>query len=213
MDFLTLDWTSLIAILTINMIALISPGPDFAITVKNSLLYSRRVGLWCAFGITCGEVIHLFYTILGFGLIVSQTLWLFGTIKLLGAVYLIYSGYKSLKSRKGKKLTDNSQADNQYTNSAAFRSGFLTNLLNPKAILFFLSIFTVVIDPKTPLSTMVFYGSLMTFQTFLWFGLVALCFSWQKIRDAFAQFNHWVERITGGVLVMLGIKLAFMANR
>jgi RhtB (resistance to homoserine/threonine) family protein len=213
MDFLSNYWAPFFTIMSINLIALVSPGPDFAITVKNSLLYSRKIGIWCAIGITCGEVIHLFYTILGFGLIVAQTLWLFGTIKILGALYLIYTGYKALKARKGVNLLNNAKAINNFTASASFRSGFFTNLLNPKAILFFLSIFTVVIDPETPLSIMLFYGAAMTVQTFLWFGFVALCFSGAKVRQLFSELNHWVERITGGILVLLGVKLAFMTSR
>lgn len=213
MDFLNGHWQPFFAILSVNMIALISPGPDFAVTVRNSLLYARRAGVVTALGIMCGEIIHLLYTVLGFGLIISQTLWLFTLIKIIGACYLIYSGYRALKTAKTATLIDAAgEGTGHCNNFMSWRAGFYTNLLNPKAILFFLSIFTVIVPPQTPLPVLLTFGAAITMQTFLWFACVALIFSSARIRQLFADFNHWIERVTGGILIILGAKLFFLSS-
>jgi threonine/homoserine/homoserine lactone efflux protein len=90
----------------------------------------------------------------------------------------------------------------------AMWTGFLTNGLNPKATLFFLSLFTVVINPETPRTVQAFYGIYMAIATGIWFSGVSLFFSHPRIRTAFQKMGHWLERLTGFVLIGLGIKLA-----
>jgi threonine/homoserine/homoserine lactone efflux protein len=85
----------------------------------------------------------------------------------------------------------------------------VTNGLNPKATLFFLSLFTVVINPHTPLLVQGGYGVYLAVATALWFCLVAMLFSQQRVRDSFGRLGHWFDRLMGAVLVGLGIKLAF----
>ncbi|MCY1417599.1 Threonine efflux protein [compost metagenome] len=91
----------------------------------------------------------------------------------------------------------------------AFVTGFVTNGLNPKATLFFLSLFTVVINPHTPLAIQAGYGVYLAFATATWFCLVAMLFSQRRVRAGFARMGHWFDRLMGAVLVGLGIKLAF----
>ena len=88
-------------------------------------------------------------------------------------------------------------------------TGFVTNGLNPKATLFFLSLFTVVINPHTPLAVQAGYGVYLAFATATWFCLVALLFSQRRVRAGFARMGHWFDRLMGAVLVGLGVKLAF----
>lgn len=95
------------------------------------------------------------------------------------------------------------------TPRAAFVAGFMTNGLNPKATLFFLSLFTVVINPHTPLLIQAGYGAYLALATGLWFCLVALLFSHARVRSGFARMGHWFDRGMGAVLVALGIKIAF----
>ena len=95
------------------------------------------------------------------------------------------------------------------TARGAFTSGFVTNGLNPKATLFFLSLFTVVINPHTPLSIQAGYGVYLAVATGVWFCMVAMLFSHQRVRTGFARMGHWFDRTMGAVLVALGVKLAF----
>lgn len=94
--------TELIAVITITLLAVISPGPDFAIVSRNSLMLSRRAGVLTALGIGAGVLIHVAYTLVGVGLLIQSSLWPFNTIKLIGAVYLIYLGVKMLRSKPGR---------------------------------------------------------------------------------------------------------------
>ena len=91
--------TELLAVITITLLAVISPGPDFAMVTRNSLLLSRRAGVLTAVGIGLGVLVHVAYTLLGLGLLIQQSLWLFNAIKLLGAAYLVYLGLKMLRSQ------------------------------------------------------------------------------------------------------------------
>ena len=200
---------SLISFTLLQMVALISPGPDFAIVVRNSLIYSRKTGLLTALGIATGILVHVTYTLLGLGFIISQTAWLFSLFTYLGASYLIYIGYKGLQAKKGGLSLGNATHHHDIAALAAFRSGFFTNALNPKAMLFFLSLFTVFLSPLTPTAIMITYGVITFVTTLLWFVFVALCFSSQKLRKYFSSISHWIERVTGGLLILLGVKLLF----
>lgn len=91
--------TELLAVVAITFFAVISPGPDFAMVSRNSLLLSRRSGVLTALGIGAGVCVHVTYTLLGVGLLIQQSLWLFNLIKLAGAAYLIFLGIKMLRAK------------------------------------------------------------------------------------------------------------------
>jgi threonine/homoserine/homoserine lactone efflux protein len=95
----------------------------------------------------------------------------------------------------------------------AFVTGFLTNALNPKATLFFVSLFSVVINPRTPVIVQSAYGVWMALATMGWFTLVSLFFSQQRVRAAFLRCGHWFERAMGVILLALGLRLALATAR
>ena len=90
--------TELLAVVAITLFAVISPGPDFAMVSRNSLLLSRRSGVLTALGIGAGVCVHVTYTLLGVGLLIQQSLWLFNLIKLAGAAYLAWIGWSLMQS-------------------------------------------------------------------------------------------------------------------
>ncbi|MGP2657289.1 LysE family translocator [Malaciobacter sp. WC5094] len=189
-------------------IALLSPGPDFAMILKQSVSYGKRASIFSSIGIGLGVSIHLVYTLLGIGFIISKSIILFNIVKYLGAVYLIYLGFMSLKS-KGMKL-QNGEID-QKENMSDFKSfsiGFLCNALNPKATLFFLSMFTVVINIDTPMYIQAIYGLFCMFATIIWFICLSLFLSHSKVRGFFNSFGIWFDRVVGVILISLGIKVA-----
>jgi len=201
--------SSILSLSGLMMISLISPGPDFAVVVKNSLVYSRKTALLTALGIALGALVHVTYILLGLGLLITQTPWLLFSIKCLGAGYLFYIGFKGLRAKKMPSTLENSHHKHDVSTFSAIRSGFLTNALNPKCILFFVSLFSVVIDPNVPFFIMLFYGAIVFMETLAWFGFVAFCLSGKRTREKFNAIGHWVERFTGGVLMALGAKLFF----
>jgi len=201
---------SIFSVAGLVMISLISPGPDFAIVVKNSLVYSRKTALLTALGIAFGILVHVAYTLLGLGLVISKTPWLLFGVKCLGAGYLLYIGFKGLRAKKADTSLGRVHHKHDISTLSAIRSGFLTNALNPKCMLFFVSLFSVIIDPNTPFVIMLIYGIIIFIETLAWFGFVAFCLSGKNTREKFNAAGHWIERVTGGILMALGVRLFFM---
>ena len=207
-------WAEFLTVALIHLLAVASPGPDFAIVVRESVAHGRRAGTWTAVGVGTGIFVHVAYSLLGIGLIVSQSIVLFNALKRLAAAYLFYIGIKALRARPAPAGALDASADGLVRSArSAFMTGFVTNGLNPKATLFFLSLFTVVINPHTPLTVQAGYGVYLALATGLWFCLVALLFSQARVRSGFARMGHWFDRMMGAVLVGLGIKLAFTELR
>lgn len=200
----------------IHLLAVMSPGPDFAMVLRNSVLYSRRVGVLAALGLACGIMLHITYSLLGVGLIISQSIVLFNLIKLLGAAYLIYVGFKSLISKREnnkEELISKKVSEKKISDLQAIKMGFLTNALNPKATLFFLALFTQVISPTTPIAVKMLYGAEMTVATFIWFTFVALILTHRHINKVFVKVRFQLEKVFGVVLIALGIKVALGAHK
>ncbi len=196
-------------IISIHFLGLIIPGPDFIMTIKNSLQYSRKTGIFTALGLALGMVVHIIYCMAGLALIISQSIIIFNFIKLLGAVYLIYIGIKSIFSKSSEINVEETVKKNEELKSfEAIKMGFLTNILNPKATLFFLGLFTLVIVPDTSKITIGFSSLIMIANTFLWFSLVSIFFTQKKVQSIFSKFQNLFNKVFGGLLIALGIKVA-----
>ncbi len=192
----------------IHLLALISPGPDFIVACRNALTYSRKTGIWTAVWFWLGIAVHIFYSLAGLALIISQSILVFNVIKYLWAGYLMYIGIKSIFSKSSTiDLGENNKKDD-ISYLAAIKMWFLTNVLNPKATLFFLSLFTMVISPETPRFIMGILWAIMIINTMLWFSLVAIFLSQQRIRWMFERFQSPFNKTLGGLLVALWIKVA-----
>ena len=202
-------WAEFLTVALIHLLAVASPGPDFAVVVRESVAHGRKAGTYTAMGVGTAIFLHVGYSLLGIGLIVSQSIVLFNALKWAAAAYLLYIGFKALRA-KPASVSDApvNVAGGERTARGAFTSGFITNGLNPKATLFFLSLFTVVINPHTPLWVQAGYGIYLAVATGLWFCMVARLFSQERVRAGFARMGHWFDRAMGGVLVALGLKLA-----
>ncbi|RRV58622.1 LysE family translocator [Stutzerimonas stutzeri] len=202
-------WMEFMTVALVHLLAVASPGPDFAVVVRESVAQGRRAGSWTALGVGCGIFVHVAYSLLGIGLIVSQSIVLFNLFKWLAAAYLVYLGWRALRARPmNLEAIDGANAAVARSAWRAFVIGFVTNGLNPKATLFFLSLFTVVISPDTPLLVQAGYGLYLAGATALWFLLVAWLFSRGRVRAGFARMGHWFDRLTGAVLIGLGARLA-----
>jgi len=203
-------WSEFLAVAAIHLLAVASPGPDFAVVVRESVTHGRRAGTWTALGVGSAIFLHVGYSLLGIGLIVSQSIMLFNVLKWLAAAYLLYIGFKALRARPASESPDDLHRERQVRSPRdAYVAGFMTNGLNPKATLFFLSLFTVVINPHTPLLVQAGYGVYLAIATAVWFCLVARLFSNDRVRAGFARIGHWFDRAMGAVLIALGVKIAF----
>ncbi|NWB27394.1 LysE family translocator [Pseudomonas gingeri] len=200
-----------IALATIHFLAVVAPGPDFAVTIRQSVRFGRMVGLFTAIGIGAGISVHVLYTLLGVGALMNSAPWLLNVAKVIGAGYILYLGINLLRSKPQGARTDIAapQPDNAPRQGLpkAFTTGFLTNATNPKATLFFLAIFTTVVSASTPLKIQALYGLWMCSINALWFILVSLLFSSERVRQAFLKMGHWFERSMGVVLILFAGRL------
>ncbi|MEX5590628.1 LysE family translocator [Pseudomonas urmiensis] len=194
----------LIAVALFTILAVISPGADFAMVTRSSYAQGRKAGLAAALGIALGVQVHVLYTVLGIAVIISQSPALFLAMKVLGAGYLLYLGYKSLTNTTRIRL-DGLGQDDSASLWMALRSGFLTNALNPKTMLFVVSAYTQVVQPGSPLAVDFAYGAFMSVAHWLWFSLVAVFFSSAALRKAMIERQVVVDRLIGVALIGLGL--------
>ena len=215
---MTSYWSEFLLVALAHLVAVASPGPDFAMVLRQSITYGRRPAVWTSVGIGTGIFLHVAYSLLGIGLLVRSSVLAFNILKWLGAVYLAWIGQKALRA----KPFANGGAPQAVAaggppaipgRRAAFVTGFLTNALNPKATLFFVSLFSVVINPRTPVLIQSGYGVWMALATMGWFTLVSLFFSQERVRAAFLRCGHWFERSMGVILLALGVRLALATAR
>lgn len=204
------QWLTLIVVFSV---ACISPGPDFVVVVRNSVVYSRRTGLLTALGLGISILVHVTYTVMGIAALIAQSILLFSIIKYVGAAYLIYLGTQALRSQgAGQSAVDQAIAKNgreaSMTDWGALRSGFLTNVLNPKATLFFLAIFSQIISVNTPMIWLILYGLTCSCIIVVWFSFVAFVLTQGRVRSVFLKAAKWIDRSCGALMIALGIKVA-----
>lgn len=196
-----------IAVATITILAVVSPGADFAMVTRNSMMVSRRTGIFTAFGIALGVMVHVAYSMLGLGLLISQSIVVYNLIKYIGAAYLVYLGI-SMIMRKNQAQNTSKELPSSISAFNALKVGFFTNVLNPKTTLFIVALFTQVIDSNTSFFIQIGYGIFISVSHLIWFTLVALIFSSNTAQTFVNQSRHMIERTIGGVLVSLGVGLA-----
>lgn len=196
---------------SVNATATISPGPAFAMTLRNAIAYDRRTALLTVLGLGLGVGAHMLLVLGGLAVVLSQSILLFNIIKYGGAAYLVYIGFKALRSKKRTADTSTDiqpKATDSLSVFHAIRMGFLTNLLNPKAVIFFTAIITQFVDPDAGLGTLVLYGLTSVGLEIIWFSMLVLFLTHTKIKARFMSISHWIERLCGGLLIALGIRLA-----
>ncbi|WP_409311247.1 LysE family translocator [Pectobacterium sp. B1J-3] len=199
--------TSLI-IATIATLGMISPGPDFFLIIKNATRYPRIAALMTAFGVICGVATHMAYCVAGLAVVITTTPWLFNLLKYAGAAYLMWIGIQALLSRGGSKM-DVTQLTKQHVSmKKAFLQGYLCNLLNPKATLFFLAMFTQVLSVNSGIGEKLWYAMIIWGLSAIWWPLLVFIFQSSPVRQVLAKIQKLVDKVLGTVLIALGIKVA-----
>lgn len=202
------EWSTLMVVFAL---AAVTPGADFALVVRQSLVHGRRNAFATSFGIGLALLFHVSYTILGLGVIIAKSLILFNIVKWLGVAYLLYIGIKSIMSRGETDLeTENSKKNNvRQSIKKAFLAGFTVNVLNPKAVFFFLSIFSTLVSPFTPMAVKFCYGLTLSSLLTGWFVLVSIFMTTPMVRFLYYRASKWIDRLCGIVFIALGIRLMF----
>lgn len=197
----------IIAIAVITLLAVISPGADFALVSRNSYLYGRKQGIYTAYGIACAIWIHISYSVLGLSFLKHYIPNLLHIIQYIGALYLMYIGYKTFTQQQ---ISDHA-THTLLRPRQAFIQGFLGNSLNPKTTLFVMSIFAQLLRGNHGLMHLIGYGMFISASHLLWFLLISLFCSTPVIRNKILRKQVSINRVIGTVLATLGLCL-FLTN-
>lgn len=209
-----MDLELLTTLAIIHSLALMSPGPDFALTVKIATQQTRPVALATSLGISFGILILTSLSLTGVSLVIHSSLVLFTLVQLIGAAYLGWIGTHALKAafsslsahKKAKKDTVLSQVISPFQ---GFRQGLLTNLLNPKALIFFITIFSTLITPTVSLSTQLASVILLFGLSLVWFSLLSLFLSKAHIQTKLQRMTPLINLLTGIIFTAITLGIIF----
>ncbi|MBU2924301.1 LysE family translocator [Colwellia sp. 1_MG-2023] len=196
----------------VHLLAVASPGPDFAIILKQSIRYDRRIAIFTSLGIGTGILLHVIYSLVGVGVIIASDERLFTALKYIAASYFCYIAWHGLRAKKPLNTVNDvnvSMLSDEKKPSAknAFFTGFLINGLNVKATLFFVSVYSVVISPETPFSIKLGYGLYMAIATAIWFVFLSYLLTHHKMRNFLQIKGYLIDRLMGLVLLLLAIQI------
>jgi threonine/homoserine/homoserine lactone efflux protein len=208
----------------IHLLAVMSPGPDFALVASRALGRGRSSAILVALGIALGVIVHVAFGIAGLSVLLTQSAFAYACVKYIGAAYLIWVGWQCLKAKPASTYElqrvvhyddDDPPAQKHTTMSShsllgAAREvgiGFLTNALNAKAAIYFLALFSQVVVGQTT-AWLSGLGLLLVVITFAWFALLGYMLSADSVRSRFMRVRHWFERACGAFLIALGVRVA-----
>ena len=210
----------------VHFLAVASPGPDFALILKQSIRYNRRIAIYTSFGIAAGIVVHVTYSLVGIGLLIASDERLFTALKYIAASYFCYIAWHCLRAKKpdndlsgsvSKDVNDSTVSSGGAAKfetaiktpsaKSAFLNGFLINALNVKATLFFVSLFSVVIAPETLLSIKIAYGAYLVAATGAWFCFLSYMLTQDRVRYVLQRKGYILDRVMGIILLLLAIQL------
>ena len=197
----------LIIVTTVHLLAAAAPGPDFILVSQQTLSNGKRAGLLCSLGIALGLSVHILYSSLGLAALIANSSSALWSIKLLGGCYLIYLGISGLRARAGNHQTEQLTTATESSALKTIGLGFLCNALNPKAPIYSVSLFTIVLSQDTPAQHLLIYGLWMMVLQLAWFSFLTLLLSRPLVTSKFQRMGHWIDRVAGGAMLILGLKV------
>ena len=200
-------YQGLLLITSIHLLAAATPGPDFVLVSQQTLANGKRAGFLCSLGIALGLSIHILYSSLGLAAIIANSSSALWAIKLFGGGYLIYLGINGLRARAHKAGVISIKTAAEKSALKTIGLGFLCNTLNPKSPIYFVSLFTIVLSQDTPAQHLLIYGLWMMVLQLAWFCFLTLLLSRPAVTSKFQRMGHWIDRIAGGAMLLLGIKV------
>jgi len=188
-----------------HFVALLSPGPDFFLIVGYSVRYGSRPTCWACGGIASANGVYILLALLGFSLL-RENQFVFQLMKWLGAGYLLYIGSLLIRATQQEFVAHQPKASNQaLSRRQLFLHGFLSAILNPKNMIFYLSLMTLIVSPQTNLEVQTVYGLWMFTIVLLWDFLIAWCIGNGRVRTALNRYSHRIEKTSGALLMLMGI--------
>jgi threonine/homoserine/homoserine lactone efflux protein len=193
---------TLLALLAVDLLAAMIPGPNFFLVSQLALSSGRKNVAATVLGILTGNVIWATAVALGLGALFAIVPFLYRTLKLAGGIYLIYLGMKLWS--EGSRAIGETRPELARN---AYLRGFATTMVNPKCLLYFGSVFTLLLRPATPASVWLVAILIVAFNTLLWYGSVAALFSHERARRVCRSLHLRINRFAGAVLAGFGLKL------
>ncbi len=197
--------TLFITLLSLHLLAVMSPWPDFFIIIKNTLRGGKAAGYKTALGIAAGLSVHIAYSILWVGYLISKSLLLMSGLKILWGAYLLRIGYKSRVATWS--AFEQKDVVTKTSKTSWFLQGLITNILNPKATLYFLSVFTTMVTPWTSIDTLLLLWACMIGIAFTWFSVVSYFVWHDKIMHRYQSTESYINKFFWWVLMFLWIKV------
>lgn len=195
----------------VHLIALMSPGPDFFFVSQTAASRSRKEAMMGVIGITLGVLVWAAVALMGLHLILQKMAWLHQIITVGGGLYLCWMGLQLLKSARAKKQNGDDTPVALPARGRTFMRGLLTNLSNPKAVIYFGSVFSMFVGDSVSGGERLGIFLLIVVETLAWFSLVALVFALPKMRRGYQRLAKWIDGVAG--VVFAGFGVALIINR
>ncbi|MGE5290686.1 MAG: LysE family translocator [Micromonosporaceae bacterium] len=187
-------------------VVVISPGPDFVVTVSRAAR-SRRAGLAAAAGIAAGTAVWASGSAVGLAAVFAHYRWVAEAVRWLGAGYLCWLGIRMIAHAR-RPLPEVAADGARRGTGSAWRAGILADLGNPKAAVFWSSLFAAMLPLDTPVWTRVTAIALVVAIAAAWYSFTACVFSLAAVAGAYRRAQSWIDRLTGGVLIALAARVA-----
>lgn len=209
-----MDWALFSIFVTVaiaHFLALLSPGPDFVLVVKSAIKNGTKKSMGVAAGIASANAVYIALCLIGVGSLLASSLIIMVALKVAGGVFLIYLAIMALSAKKKdyKDLAFSAIQINQSETTFVkeFITGFMSGILNPKNLLFYLSLFTVVLTKDVNFAFKVGLGIWMTLVVLLWDLSVIYLLSTDKVRRKFSRLAYYFDKCTGVILGMIGFTI------
>ncbi len=195
-----------------HFLALISPGPDFVLVVKSAIKNEGKNAIGVALGIASANAVYIGLCLVGVGSILAASVSVMIALKIIGGLFLIYLAVQALRARKNS-YSDLDMAEHENASTIKttffkeFITGFMSGILNPKNLLFYLSLFTVVLTPEVGFAFKLGLGIWMTVIVFLWDLSIIFLLSTDKVRSKFTKVAYYIDKITGVLLGLIGFAI------
>ncbi|CAI1842530.1 threonine export protein RhtC [Serratia fonticola] len=196
----------------VHLIALMSPGPDFFFVSQTAASRSRREAMMGVVGISLGVMVWAGVALLGLNLILQKMAWLHQIIMVGGGLYLCWMGWQLLRSARSQNAQTAPAAEVKVALPKPGRSfirGLLTNLSNPKAVIYFGSVFSLFVGEDVAAGARWGLFALITGETFIWFTLVAIIFALPAMRRGYQRMAKWIDGLAGVLFTGFGLHLIF----
>jgi len=200
-------FNSILLVISLFLLGVVSPGPNFLALTNQSLNKGFKMGVVTGLGIAVGDLIYASIGLFGMNSLIDVMGSFFGFVKLIGGLYLVYLGYRMIRNRN-KEIGGDGTKESSMSNFKAFRFGLLTDLANPKTVIFFAGIFAATITPQMPAWVLWMMLAGIGCTSVVWRIGVSFFFSRNVLRKQYGRFKKSIEFIFGALLILLGVKLS-----